>query len=336
MAASEAEKRRMRVGIIGTGGIAEHHVEGYHANATVAEVVAVCDVDGDRARAFAKRYGVGHAYTDAAELLREQRPEAVSICTPNYLHAPQTIMALEAGAGVLCEKPMATTLADAEAMQAAAERTDKVLYIGFNHRFIGKFNLAKGLLDSGDFGRLLVARIAIGHGMYERLSTMWFGDRAKSGGGTFIDNGVHMLDLLRWYGDRIASISAQAQRLLMRSGDVEDNAIAVMQLGNGGMASLQCSWTWPPRYTMQFHMICERGTIDLSGDDVVTFRTGEEAPRVIEPPAINAHAEQVRRFLAAVRAEETPFVTPDDGLAAVRVALGAYESSDTGRTVVIE
>ena len=336
MAANAAERRRMRVAIIGTGGIAESHAAGYHANAAVAEVVAVCDTDGDRARAFAKQHSVGRAYTDATALLREQSPEAVSICTPNYLHAPQTIMALEAGASVLCEKPMATTLNDAEAMRTAAERTGQVLYIGFNHRFLGKFNLAKGLLDSGDFGRLLVARIAIGHGMYERLSTMWFSDRAKSGGGTFIDNGVHMLDLLRWYGDRIASISAQAHRLLMQRGDVEDNAIAVMQLGTGGMASLQCSWTWPPHYTMQFHMICERGTIDLSGDDVVTFRTGDKAPRVIAPPAMDAHAEQVRHFLAAVRAEETPFVTPDDGLAAVRVALGAYESSDTGRMVVIE
>ena len=336
MAASFAMRPRMRVAIIGTGSIAERHVAGYHANADAAEVVAVCDVDGDRARTFAKRHNVRHAYTDAAELLDEQRPEAVSICTPNYLHAPQTIMALEAGASVLCEKPMATTLDDAKAMRTAAARADRVLYIGFNHRFIGKFNLAKRLLDSGDFGRLLVARIAIGHGMYERLSTTWFGDRTRSGGGTFIDNGVHMLDLLRWYGDRIASISAHAHRLLVQSGDVEDNAIAVMQLGNGGMASLQCSWTWPPLYTMQFHMICERGTIDLGGDDVVTFRTGDKAPRVTASPAMNAHAEQVRHFLAAARGEEKPFVTPDDGLSAVRVALGAYESSNTGRTVVIE
>lgn len=335
MTVGKADGRRMRVAIIGTGGIATSHADGYKGNASAAAVVAVCDVDAARAGAFAELHGVDHVYTDAATLLREQQPHAVSVCTPNYLHAPQTIMALEAGANVLCEKPMATTLADAEAMKAAARRSGRVLYIGFNHRFIGKFNLAKELLDSGEYGRLLVARIAIGHGAYERLSTMWFSDRSKSGGGTFIDNGVHMLDMLRWYGNGIVSVSAQADRLLAQSGDVEDNAIAVMRLGNGGMASLQCSWTWPPRYTMQFHMICENGTIDLSGDDVVAFRMGDEAPRVIAAPAMKPNVEQVRHFLAAARGEEPPFVTPDDGLAAVRVALSAYESSDTGRSVVI-
>lgn len=335
MAASDASGRRLRVAIIGTGGIAEGHAEGYAANAAAAGVVAVCDVDGERARAFAAQHDIPHVYSDAETLLREQRPDAVSICTPNYLHAPQTIMALEAGSGVLCEKPMATTLADAEAMRAAAQRSGKVLYIGFNHRFIGKFHVAKDLVDGGEYGRLLVARIAIGHGMYERLGAMWFGERSKSGGGTFIDNGVHMLDLLRWYGNGIVSVSAQADRLLMTSGDVEDNAIAVMRLGSGAMASLQCSWTWPPHYTLQFHMICERGTIDLSGDEIVAFRTGDDAPQTIAPPPTNRHGEQVRHLLAAVRGEEAPFVTPDDGIAAVRVALSAYESSATGRTITI-
>jgi predicted dehydrogenase len=326
--------RRLRVAIIGTGGIANSHARGYLANAA-AEVVAVCDVEAERAQAFAEKYGFGTPYSDPAVLLREEKPDAVSICTPNFLHAPLTILALEAGASVLCEKPMATNLADAERMKDAAQRSGKALYIGFNHRFIGKFRLGKDLLDSGDYGKLLAARIAIGHGDYARLSGMWFADRSKSGGGTFIDNGVHMLDMLRWYGGSITSVSAQAHRLLMERGDVEDNAIAVFRLGNGGIASLQCSWTWPPRYTLLFHMICERGTIDLSGDDVIAFRKGDGEPRTLTPPTIDTAGEQARHFLAAARGETAPFVSADDGIAAVRVALGAYESSDTGRTVAL-
>ena len=328
-----APSRRMRVAIIGTGGIANAHARGYQANTDTAEVVAVCDVEEERARTFAEKYGFGTPYSDPAVLLRKEKPDAVSICTPNFLHAPLTIQALEAGASVLCEKPMATTLDDAQRMKDAAARTGKTLYIGFNHRFIGKFRLGKELLDSGAYGSLLAARIAIGHGDYARLSGMWFGDRSKSGGGTFIDNGVHMLDMLRWYGGSITSVSAQTHRLLMERGDVEDNAIAVFRLGNGGIASLQCSWTWPPRYTLLFHMICERGTIDLSGDDVVAYRTGDEEPRTLTPPTINTAGEQARRFLAAARGDEPAFVSPDDGIAAVRVALGAYESSAAGRTV---
>ncbi len=326
-------RSRLRGAIIGTGGIANAHARGYIANGEAVSMVAVCDVAKDRAEAFTEQYGFGTPYSDVAQLLEKERPDVVSICTPNFLHAPLTIQALEAGVNVLCEKPMATTLEDAERMKATAERTGKTLYIGFNHRFIGKFRLAKDLLDSGEFGKLLTARIAIGHGMYERLSKTWFAERSKSGGGTFIDNGVHMLDMLRWYGGSITSVSAQAHRLLMDRGDVEDNAIAVFRLGNGGIASLQCSWTWPPTYTLLFSMICERGTIDLSTDNVIVYRAGAKETETLTPPPLDAAAEQIRHFLAAARGELATFVTPDDGIAAVRAALAAYESSDSGRTV---
>lgn len=326
---------KQRVAIIGTGNIARAHARAYAANADVAQLVAVADVDKERAQAFAAQHGAEQTFGDAGEMLRQARPDAVSICTPNYLHAPLTIQALEAGVHVLCEKPMATSLAAAEQMKAAAARTGKVLYIGFNHRFIGKFAKAKDLLDGGQYGKLLVCRIAIGHGMWERLSQMWFAKKELSGGGTLIDNGVHMLDMLRWYGGSLTTAQAQVKRLKMQQGDVEDNAIAVFQLGNGGMASLQCSWTWPPRYTLLFHMICEQGTIDLSGDDVIAYRDGETAPETIAIPQTDNNAMQVAHFLAAARGEEPPFVTPDDGIAAVRAALAAYQSSEQGRTVEI-
>lgn len=326
---------KQRVAIIGTGNIARAHARAYAANADVAQLVAVADVDQERATAFAAQHGAEQTFGDAGEMLRQARPDAVSICTPNYLHAPLTIQALEAGVHVLCEKPMATTLAAAEQMKAAAARTGKVLYIGFNHRFIGKFAKAKELLDGGQYGKLLVCRIAIGHGMWERLSQMWFAKKELSGGGTLIDNGVHMLDMLRWYGGSLTTAQAQVKRLKMQQGDVEDNAIAVFQLGNGGMASLQCSWTWPPSYTLLFHMICEQGAIDLSGDDVIAYRDGETAPETIAIPATDNNAQQAAHFLAAARGEEPPFVTPDDGIAAVRAALAAYQSSEQGRTVEI-
>ncbi len=326
---------KQRVAIIGTGNIARAHANAYKANAEQAEVVAVADVEEGRAKAFAEQHGFGAAYGDAGAMLAAVRPDAVSICTPNFLHAPLTIQSLEAGAAVLCEKPMATTLADAERMKATAQRTGKTLYIGFNHRFIGKFAKGKELLDGGDYGNLLVCRIAIGHGDFARLGGMWFAKKELSGGGTLIDNGVHMLDMLRWYGGSISSAQAQTKRLKLTQGDAEDNAIALFQLGNGGMASLQCSWTWPPRYTLLFHMICEQGTIDLSGDDVIAYRSGDPAPQIITIPPTDNNKEQAAHFLAAARGEEPAFVTADDGIAAVRTALAAYESNERGITVTL-
>jgi len=116
---------KQRVAIIGTGNIARAHARAYQANAEVADVVAVADVDLERAQAFAQQHGFGDAYADAGQMLAAVKPDAVSICTPNYLHAPLSILALEAGVSVLCEKPMSTNLADAERMKATAERTGK-------------------------------------------------------------------------------------------------------------------------------------------------------------------------------------------------------------------
>ncbi len=324
---------KQRVAIIGTGNIARAHANAYRANAAVAEVVAVADVDLPRAQAFAQQHSVSAAFGDASAMLRAIQPDAVSVCAPNYLHEPLSVACLEAGAAVLCEKPMSTSLEGAQRMKAASERTGKTLYIGFNHRFIGKFARAKEMLDGGTYGKMLVCRIAIGHGMFERLGQMWFAHKELSGGGTLIDNGVHMLDMLRWYGGSIVSAQAQVKRLRLTTGDVEDNAIAVFELGNGGIASLQCSWTWPPSYTLLFSMICERGTIDLSTNDVISYLEGDAAPVTTVIPPTDNNALQIKHFLGAARGEEPSFVTPDDGIAAVRAALASYTSSDEGRTV---
>jgi predicted dehydrogenase len=265
-------------------------------------------------------------------MLSEEKPDAVLVCTPNYLHAPLTIQALEAGTHVFCEKPIAINLPDAEAMKQAANRAGKVLYIGFNHRFVGKFSLTKELLERGEFGRVLAARVAAGHNGQTRLP-QWFRERSKSGGGTLLDNGVHMIDMLRWLGHGITQVSAQSHPIPPQYGDVEDNAIALFRLGDGGIASLLCSWTWPPRYQFQFHLICEGGAIDLTGDNVVVLRTGEEEPETLDTPDTEIWGAQMRRFLAAVRGEEPPFASADDGIAALEVILDAYESSATGRTI---
>jgi predicted dehydrogenase len=328
-------RQKLRAVFVGTGGITREHARGYKEHATLAEVVAVCDVDEERARAFALEHGFGAVYTDMTAMLQRERPDVVVISTPNYLHASQTIQALEAGAHVFCEKPIATTLEDAHRMKETAQQTGKVLYIGFNHRLMGRFELGKQMLSDGTLGQLLVARIFAGHGSYKRLSRIWFGDRAKSGGGTLLDNGVHMLDLLRWYGEGTKEVSAQVGRLLATEGDVEDNAIALFRLGTGGMASLQCSWTCPPGYRVSFHMICERGAVDLSTDEIVLYRQEASEPEIIQASPINSYVAQVGRFLAAARGDEPPFVTADDGIAVLQAIIGAYESSETGRVVAL-
>jgi len=140
--------KTVKVGIIGTGGIANSHAQGYLVNRDMCELTAVCDIDKERVKAYAERHSVKNIYTDYGKMLKSDVVDAVSVCLPNNLHATATLDALAAGKHVLCEKPMATTVQDAEKMAQEAERTGLVLYIGFNHRFIARFLRARRLLKN--------------------------------------------------------------------------------------------------------------------------------------------------------------------------------------------
>src|SRR5699024_2244172 len=121
----------LKVAVIGCGSIAKHRHLLEYAQHHEANIIAVCDIVEERAEAVAEQYGA-KAYTDYAVLLKEEKPDVVSVCLPNYLHAPVSIAALEAGAHVLCEKPMATSLEEADQMIEAAEKNNKKLMIGHN------------------------------------------------------------------------------------------------------------------------------------------------------------------------------------------------------------
>jgi predicted dehydrogenase len=252
---------KLRVGLIGTGGIANAHAGGYKGNLDKCELEVVCDVREDAAKAYAERHGFAEVMTDYHALLASDKVDCISVCTPNFLHAPVSIEALQNGKHVLCEKPMATNVADAIKMKEASEASGKVLYIGFNHRFIGNFHTGKKMIER--LGKPIAMRVAVGHGGYKGLQQTWFGQKEKSGGGTLIDNGVHMIDMIAHYFGPIESVQGQISRVLITEGDVEDNGFALFKLKSGAIASLQCSWTWPGGYHLLFEAICENGTLRL-------------------------------------------------------------------------
>ncbi len=325
---------KLRVGVVGTGGIAKAHARGYQGNSDLCDLVAVCDVNADAARAYAERFGFGKVCTDYEELLRREDVDCVSVCTPNFLHAPISIAALKQGKHVLCEKPMAVSVELAEEMKRTSEETGKVLYIGFNHRLIGNFYRGKQLLEQR-LGRVIAARVAVGHGSYARLQNTWFARKEQSGGGTLIDNGVHMIDMIRWYIGPIVEVAGQTSRMMITEGDVEDNGYALFRCANGATASLQCSWTWWGGYTLLFDAICENGTLSCSEGKCAAYDRELNARIDAQVPDMDSWKEETRRFLLAARGEEPPFITPDDGLAAVRAAVAAYQSNDTGQAVRI-
>ena len=187
---------KLKIAIVGTGSISHSHIRAYLQNPDV-ELYAFCDINEERVKMMGEKYGVKRLYTDEAAMLRElPEIDAVSVCTWNSQHAPCTIMALNAGKHVLCEKPMATCAADAVKMKEAAEKNGKLLMVGFVRRYGNDAKILKDYIDGGYFGE-----IYYGKATYLRRNGSpggWFGDKSRSGGGPLIDLGVHVIDLTRY------------------------------------------------------------------------------------------------------------------------------------------
>ena len=210
-----AAGRPVRIGMIGGGSIAALHLASYDRNPR-AELVAVADVNADRARAVADHWGAPRAYADAAELLADPDIDAVSICTWNNTHGPLAVAAIQAGKHVLVEKPISRTYREAVAVQEAAEASDRVVQVGFVRRHSGNCRVLKSFVDAGELGEVYYAKASA----IRRVGNPggWFADRAIAGGGPLIDVGVHVIDLA-WYlmgaprAVAVSAVSRQPQRI---------------------------------------------------------------------------------------------------------------------------
>ena len=244
----------IRVGIIGCGKIAQvRHIPEYAANPH-AEVYGFYDINQVRAEELAKKHG-GKAYASYEELLADPTIEAVSVCAANHAHAEISIAALKAGKHVLCEKPMAISLEECEAMVAAAKESGKYLMIGQNQRLAKAHSKAKELIEQGAIGKVLTFRTIFGHGGPETWSVdpgknVWFFDKTKAAMGAMADLGIHKTDMIQYVlGSKIVKTQAVLTTLDKRDATgsligVDDNAICIYQMENGVIGTMTASWTY--------------------------------------------------------------------------------------------
>ena len=244
----------IKVGIIGCGKIAQvRHIPEYAANPN-AEVYGFYDINLARAEELAKKYG-GKAYASYEELLADPEIVAVSVCAANHAHAEISIAALKAGKHVLCEKPMAVTLEECEAMVAAAKESGKYLMIGQNQRLAKAHSKAKELIEQGAIGKVLTFRTIFGHGGPETWSidpgaNVWFFDKTKAAMGAMADLGIHKTDMIQYVlGSKIVKTQAVLTTLDKKDATgnligVDDNAICIYQMENGVIGTMTASWTY--------------------------------------------------------------------------------------------
>ncbi len=344
--------KTVRVGIIGAGNIAASaHVPGYRAAEDV-EIVAVCDIVPGRADAFAAEHDIPHAYASHQEMLAKVPLDAVSVCTPNFVHKETTIDALEAGLHVLCEKPIAMNLAEGQAMEAAARKAGKVLQIGLHWRFTAEAQVLKRFAEAGDLGD-----IYYGEATYLRRRGIpgWgvFTQKALQGGGALIDVGVHTLDHTMWLmgNPRPVSVTGATYAAFGKRSDVvsiwapwdpakfdvDDTAIAMVRFDNGASLLLRTSWAANIEKAYgETRILGTKGGATMSPLQIYTEAHG--ALVNITPsnlPEVRAHVEEVKHFVACVRGEATCLVQTSQVLDVQAVIDAIYQSAESGREVLL-
>jgi UDP-N-acetylglucosamine 3-dehydrogenase len=337
---------KLRVGVIGCGSIAIHrHLPEYKSNKDV-EIVAVCDINEERAQATAEKYEA-KAFTNYEELLSSGLVEAVSVCTPNYLHAPITIAALNAGLHVLCEKPMATSKQEAEAMIAAAKESGKKLMIAHNQRFVPSHQRARQLIARGEIGKIYSFRTAFGHGGPEGWSVdgkeSWFFEKEKAFVGAMGDLGVHKTDLLRYVlGEEITEVGSFVETSAKEFADVDDNAVCVLKTESGIIGTLAASWAYVSKEDNSTIIYGEKAILRLEDDPtnslVVQYATGEVVNYQLGKIQSNEAGGQsgskvIDLFVAAVLNNHEVPVTGEEGMKSLEVILAALESNETKKIV---
>ncbi|WP_170008565.1 Gfo/Idh/MocA family protein [Bacillus fonticola] len=337
---------KLKVGVIGTGSIAKHrHLAEYRANDQV-EIVAVCDINEARAKEVGALFGVTKTFTDYHDLLKED-VDAVSVCTPNYLHAPISIAALKAGKHVLCEKPMATSEEEANAMIAAAEKSGKTLMIGHNQRFVASHQQAKDWIATGKLGKVYSFRTAFGHPGPEAWSAdgdrSWFFKKEEAFIGAMGDLGVHKTDLVRYIlGEEMVEVAAMVETSAKKNADVDDNAVLILKTESGIIGTLATSWSYNGNEDNSTVIYAENGVLRLEDnkDFSVIYHKNDGTTETFSLGKIQSNEEGgqvstgvIDHFVDSILTGKAPLITGEEGKKSLLVILGAIASNETKQIV---
>jgi len=329
----------LRVGILS---FAHLHAEGYIQNLRDlpgVEVVGFSDEDGARGTHIAEVFGA--RYFGRHEDLLAEGLDGVLVCSENARHREHIELAAEAGAHVLCEKPIATTLEDAEAMRDACARHGVRFMTAFPMRFDASVVAAKAMLARGDLGGLYAVN-GINHSEIPKAHRAWFAQKALAGGGAVMDHTVHLVDLLRWYTrSEVREVYAEVGNPFYKGEvDVDTAGLVTLTFENSVFAAVDCSWSRPegvyPRWGhLKMELVGERGVLSVDAFAQHLDHYSKTAPRSAswQNWGGDPNRAMLAEFLASIREGREPAVTWRDGYEALKVALACYASAEGGQPV---
>ena len=342
----------LNVGIIGCGSIArQRHAAEYKNNANTT-IYGVFDVSRERAEAMAADFG-GKVYDTAEAMIADPAIDAVSVCVANAYHAPITIDALNHGKHVLCEKPMAISLAECEAMYEASLKNGKRLLIDHNQRLTPAHKKAKQIIASGELGRVISFSATFGHKGPEmwsadKSSNTWFFKKNAAAFGSMADLGIHKIDLMRYLiGSDVKTVFSRMATLDKKFPDgtpieVDDNSVEILTFDNGALGTVTTSWTHYGEECNASSLYCEKGTIKLYQDPryalQVVYADGTKAHYELDRMQTNDDAQQrtsgvIDLFVESILSGKPSVLDVKDILNSMRVVFACLESAESGRVV---
>lgn len=336
--------------IVGTGTVADRHADAI-AKLTGAHLAAVFDANIERGREFGRKRGVPVADSLGA-LLARQDVHIVTIATPSGTHADVAVPVAQAGKHVICEKPLETTVEKAQRIVDACDQAGVVLSSVFQARFGDTVAVVKDALDSGRFGRLILAGAQVRwyRSREYYASSGWRGTWALDGGGALMNQSIHMVDLLIYLAGEPEEVSAFAGTLTHPGLEVEDTIVANVRFTSGGFGVIEASTSCAPGFPRKIELSGENGTVILEDDRIVRWQfvdDREEDARIREAGAqgeglagaagdpraagSEGHRRQFQDVVTAVTEGRLPRIPGSEGLRALRLISAIYESARTGR-----
>ncbi len=327
----------MKVALVGSGGMARTHASGYGI-VPGAELVAVMDYKLDRALDFASTWGV-KAYDDFARMLAEQEIDVLDVCTPTYVHSEYAIKGLEAGKHVICEKPMARTIEQADAMIRAADASGKQLFVAQVLRFFPEFRKGYDLLKSGAVGEPGMIR-TWRCCQFPRGTDDWFADDALSGGAP-LDLLIHDIDWVNWAFGPVERVFAR--RFNTREPYHADIILVTLRFTSGAIAHLEGSFAHVTGFDCGFEVSGTGGVLEYKLSEMQPLltkvqATGGTGPGVIVPASptkASPYGLELKHFFACIEGKEEPIVTARDARAALEIAFAAIESAASGKPITL-
>jgi UDP-N-acetyl-2-amino-2-deoxyglucuronate dehydrogenase len=334
----------VRVALVGCGRIAKNHVEAIE-RIDGFSLAAVCDTVEQRAAQVADRYGVP-AYAALGAMLQGTACDAVAICTPSGLHPQHGVLAARAGKHVICEKPMAISLAGADELVHACDDAGVQLFVVKQNRLNAPIQLLKRALDKGRFGRLYLANTTVRWTRPQEYydQAPWRGTW-EFDGGAFMNQASHYVDLIQWLVGPVESVMAKTATLARRI-EAEDTGVAILKFRSGAIGVIEVTMlTYPRNLEGSVTLLGEKGTVKVGGTAVNKveswqFADYDDDDKLIDtasytPPNVYGfgHEGYYRNVLAVLRGEASPETDGRAGRKSLELILGMYESAKTGREI---